>query len=71
MRKLTDWLLTILCFLLMLCVTAAICYLPPKPNPQVQALQAEVERLRIEMEEVKSVQGFIVWEKDWRNRRQQ
>jgi cell division protein FtsB len=48
---------------------------PVEPDPQVQALQTEVEQLReqgeqlrAEMEDVKNVQGYIVWEKDWRNK---
>jgi hypothetical protein len=47
----------------------------PEPDPQVQALQEQVEQLRAqgeqlraEMVDVKNVQGYIVWEKDWRNK---
>jgi outer membrane murein-binding lipoprotein Lpp len=53
----------------------------PKTEPdQVQRLQAEVQQLRAdlekgnqdlwaEVEDVKNVQGYIVWEKDWRNQK--
>jgi len=40
-------------------------------SKQLQAeskqLQDEVQQLRAEMTDVKNVQGYIVWEKDWRN----
>jgi len=42
----------------------------PPPDPQVQALQAEVSQLRARMDDVENVQGYIVWQKDWRNSRE-
>jgi len=47
-----------------------------KPPAQVerlqaesQALQAEVSQLQAEMEDLRSVQGYVVWERDWRNQK--
>jgi cell division protein FtsB len=34
---------------------------------EVQVIQQEQLDLEREMEDVKSVQGYIVWETDWRN----
>jgi hypothetical protein len=42
---------------------------PVEPDPQVQALQAEVGQLRARMDDVENVQGYRSWEMDWRNRR--
>jgi hypothetical protein len=43
---------------------------PVEPDPRVQALQAEVSQLRARMDDVENVQGYIVWQKDWRNSRE-
>ena len=51
---------------------AALCLMPqppPEPDPRVEQLQAEISQLRAEMEDLRNVQGYIVWEKDWRNNR--
>ncbi|NLI11237.1 hypothetical protein [Pelotomaculum propionicicum] len=50
-----------------------------KPPPEVKSDNVEIEQriktleekyngLQFEMEDVKNVQGYIVWEKDWRNK---
>lgn len=39
---------------------------------QVEALQSErvdIDSLKAEMEDVKSVQGYVAWEQHWENRR--
>jgi hypothetical protein len=41
----------------------------PAPDPRVEQLQAEISQLRAEMEDVKSVQGYLAYEKDWRSKR--
>jgi hypothetical protein len=45
----------------------------PQPDPQVEQLRAEMEQLRddmtTEMEDVKNVQGYIVWQAEWENQR--
>ena len=62
---------------LVLVWAVVVCYMPSKEpvrDPRVEQLQAEskqlqdeVQQLRAEMTDVKNVQGYIVWEKDWRN----
>ena len=55
----------------------ALCLMPqPEPDPRVEQLQAEIsqlreqgEALRVELEDVKSVQGYLAYEKDWRSKR--
>lgn len=46
----------------------------PAASNNIEQRLAEVEQtcydLRAEMEDVKSVQGYMAWETDWRNRRQ-
>lgn len=43
-----------------------------KPNvdveERVKALEEKCNGLQLEMEDVKNVQGYIVWERDWRNK---
>lgn len=43
-------------------------------STQVQVLQTErvdMDALQAELEDIKSVQGYISWERDWRNQRVQ
>ncbi len=35
---------------------------------RVKNLEERYKGLQFEMEDVKNVQGYIVWEKDWRNK---
>lgn len=35
---------------------------------RVKNLEERYNGLQFEMEDVKNVQGYIVWEKDWRNK---
>lgn len=46
-----------------------------KPAPENEEIEQRVKNLeercnglQFEMEDVKNVQGYIVWEKDWRNK---
>jgi len=69
---------------LVLVWAVVVCHMPSGeslPDPRVEQLQAEVQRLRAdleeadrdlrtEMEDVRNVQGYIVWEKDWRNEKE-
>ena len=46
---------------------------PDKPESEeieqrVKELEERYNSLQFEMEDVKNVQGYIVWEKDWRNK---
>jgi hypothetical protein len=70
-RKLTDWLLTVfICLLFMLLAVLSDDrgkVQLPEPDLRVEQLQAEVTQLRADMEDVKNVQGYMAWEKDWRN----
>ncbi|TEB13388.1 hypothetical protein [Pelotomaculum propionicicum] len=47
---------------------------PQEPAVNIDQRLTQLEQanqdLRAEMEDVKSVQGYMAWEKDWRNRRQ-
>jgi len=55
-------------------------YSPPKPQveptpQQMEQLRTDMEQLRVDMtvelEDVKNVQGYIVWQKEWENQRWQ
>lgn len=68
--KIFSWFITtVLIVLVWVIVIFSLPALPPDPDPQIEALQAEVSQLKAEMEDLRSVQGYRSWEMDWRNRR--
>jgi hypothetical protein len=42
---------------------------PALPDPQIQALQEQVNQLQTRLDEVENVQGYIALKNDWRSKR--
>lgn len=72
----TYWILLTIVLIVAIMSTAATLFFcrptqtePPPQTEQIEKLQTEVDALRAEMEDLRSVQGYVVWERDWRNQK--